>query len=113
MRKKVFLVSPFMDKGYSLQVFHPYNVDVLHTGNNDAKELELCYAMRKLDEKWNTRGFFQGRSTGWIMLEFWTDDHDAILSMCMEFANAYEADLCLIARGDLTIDEIEAQRKEW
>ena len=102
--RKIFLYSPFQDKGYSLHIFYAH-------GYNDMR-LKLLGFAKFLDEKHGTRLFFQGDSLrdGWLMIEFWTDNDAAILDFCLEFAAGFCAELELTDWGKITLDEIMAAR---
>lgn len=63
------LVAPQMDKGWSLQFFDCDSAlrGRVIGGVMDTNKIVGC------------RAFLQGDSDGWLMVEFWTDDEDAIL----------------------------------
>ena len=101
---KVYLYSPHGDKGYSLHIFY-------RAGDKDLY-YALCGLSMRLDKKYDTHLFFQGDilRDGWLMLEFWTYNQDAILEFCMEFACTVGAELTLTDWGTVTLDEIEKHR---
>lgn len=84
--KKVFLVLPHLDKGYTLQVFHGLQSDE-----------ELLMVAHKLEKILDARMFIQGHYSNGIMLEFWTSDNNLILEFCERFSNYFQASLEIIS----------------
>jgi hypothetical protein len=109
MARKVFLYSPYMDKGYSLQIFH----NLTHEKYAESMSIyDLMGMARELGKKYDARIFFQGNSVGWLMIEFWTDNQDAILDFCMEFAERVSAELMLVNDQEVTLEIIKEQLNE-
>ena len=64
------LVPPSMDKGWSVQFF---NV------TPDIRNLVIGGVLNAASRT-QAKPFLQGNFDGWMMVEFWTDDEDAILA---------------------------------
>ena len=52
----------------------------------EALKYEVRAAITRLPQKEQCNWFQQGDSTNWWMIEFWTEDHDAILKLAMYVA---------------------------
>lgn len=86
----LFLTSPWYAHAYCLHIY--YNPEDGKTRN------KIMSRARAIDEKHNAHIFFQCDSceSGYMMLEFWTHDNDAILEFCNDFAELLgaEVELC-------------------
>lgn len=86
------LVSPckIMGKGFSFQAMNVSQEQVD----------KICWAFEQVRD---SRPFLQGNSDGWVMVEFWTDDGDAILRASELFAQILGVPLL---SGNITWEEI-------
>jgi len=72
------LVSPHMDKGWSLQFFDC----------DEKVRNSVIGTVMDANTRVGCRAFLQGDFEGWMMVEFWTDDEDRILQAAEYFARA-------------------------
>lgn len=99
---KIFLTSPAAYKGYCLHIH--YQMGDGYTRNN------IIYLARIVSGDKNI--FFQGDNVlgGWMMIEFWTDDHDFILNFCFSLAEKLATELEITNLSNITFEMINLSR---
>lgn len=99
---KMFLTSPVADKNYCLHIY--YQRGDGYTRNNIMRLARIASGDKNI--------FFQGDSvdSGWMMIEFWTNDHDFILGFCLTLAEKLGVELEVTNLSDITFDTINFSR---
>jgi len=100
--RKAYLVSPHMDKGYTLMIFHNFSSD--HS---------ILREVQTLNDKMYAHIFIQCRTANEIHVEFWTHDQELILEYCETLCAALNAQLELLNIQDITLKLLKESRLEW
>jgi hypothetical protein len=85
----IYLVEPYMDKNYSIQA------------HGDIEAVKAAAILQGGES--NITYFFQGycERSQWIMIELWTDDHDAIIDFVEAMAERLGTEWDLVGWGEI------------
>lgn len=76
------LVDPQMDKNFSIQFFKVTDDDRKNIYKNFHQSCKIF-----------GHQFMQGDYDDWMMIEFWTDNVDLIIQICIFYQNALEIEI--------------------